>query len=87
MDQKNDKKNKRNKNSMTQDYDYNQIDDKINDSYKNRPDMKSNNKDMKFKGKRDTRNNNSSGTNGMHNSVPLTREHQMHYYSLCLSSL
>ena len=44
---------------------------------KNRPDMKSNNKDMKLKGKRDTRNNNSSGTNGMHNSVPLTREHQM----------
>ena len=44
---------------------------------KNRPDMKSNNKDMKFKGKRDTRNNNSSGRNGMHYSVPLTREHQM----------
>ena len=32
---KNDKKNRRNKNSMTQDYDYNQIDDKINDSYEN----------------------------------------------------
>ena len=32
---KNDKKNRRNKNSMTQDYDYNQIDDKINNSYKN----------------------------------------------------
>ena len=32
---KNDKKYRRNKNSMTQDYDYNQIDDKINDSYKN----------------------------------------------------
>ena len=44
---------------------------------KNRPDMKSNNKDMKFKGKRDKRNKNSSGTNGMHNSVPLTREQQM----------
>ena len=44
---------------------------------KNRPDMKSNNKDMKFKGKRDTRNNNSSGTNRMHDSVPPTREHQM----------
>ena len=44
---------------------------------KNRPDMKSNNKDMKFKWKRDTRNNNLSGTNGMHNSVTLTREHQM----------
>ena len=35
---------------------------------KNRPDMESNNKDMKFKRKRDTRNNDSSGTNGMHNS-------------------
>ena len=45
---------------------------------KNRPDTKrNNNKDMKCKGKRDTRNNNSSGTNEMHNSVPLTREHQM----------
>ena len=44
---------------------------------KNRPDMKSNNKDMKFKGKKNTRNNSSSGTNGMHNSVPLTRELQM----------
>ena len=39
--------------------------------------MKSNTKDMKFKGKKDTRNNNSPGTNGMHNSAPLTREHQM----------
>ena len=39
--------------------------------------MKSINKDMKFKGKKDKRNNNSSGTNGMHNNVPLTREHQM----------
>ena len=39
--------------------------------------MKSNNQDMKFKGKRDTRNNNSSGTNGMHNSVPLTKEYQI----------
>ena len=29
---KNDKKNRRNKNSMTQDYDYNQIDDKNDDS-------------------------------------------------------
>ena len=28
---KNDKKNRRNKNSMTQDYDYKQIDDKIDD--------------------------------------------------------
>ena len=44
---------------------------------KKRPDMKINNNDMKFKGKKDTRNNNSSGTNGMHNGVPLTREHQM----------
>ena len=44
---------------------------------KNRPDMKSDDKDIKCKGKRDTRNNNSSGLNGTHNSVPLTREHQM----------
>ena len=49
---------------------------------KNRPDMKnydmkSDNKDKKFKGKKDTRNNNSSWINGMHNSVPLAREHQM----------
>ena len=29
---KNDKKNRRNKNSMTQDYDYNQIDDKIDNN-------------------------------------------------------
>ena len=39
-------------------------------------DMKSNNKDKKFKGKKDTRNNNASETNGMH-SVPLRRKHQM----------
>ena len=31
---KNDKKNRRNKNSMTQDYDYNQIDDKNDDNSK-----------------------------------------------------
>ena len=54
---------------------------KESDFDKNRSDMKSNNKDMKFKGKRDTRNNgthkrHTSRTNGMHNSVPLTREHQ-----------
>ena len=30
----------------------------------------------KFKGKKDTRNNNSYGTNEMHNNMPLTREHQ-----------
>ena len=33
--------------------------------------------EKKFKGKKDTRNNNSQGTNGMHNSMPLTREHQV----------
>ena len=32
---KNDKKNRRNKNSMTQDYDYNQIDNKIDDNSRN----------------------------------------------------
>ena len=32
---KNDKKNRRNKNSMTQDYDYNQIDDKNGDNSRN----------------------------------------------------
>ena len=32
---KNDKKNRRNKNSMTQDYDYNQIDDKNDDNSRN----------------------------------------------------
>ena len=32
---KNDKENRRNKYSMTHDYDSNQIDDKNNDSYKN----------------------------------------------------
>ena len=32
---KNDKKNRRNKNSMTQDYDYNYTDDMNDDSYKN----------------------------------------------------
>ena len=32
---------------------------------------------MKFKGKSDLRNNNSKGTNGMHNNMPLTKEHQM----------
>ena len=33
--------------------------------------------DKKFKGKADTRNNSSKGTNGMHNNMPLTQEHQM----------
>ena len=32
---KNDKKNRRNINSMTQDYDYNQIDDKIDNNCRN----------------------------------------------------
>ena len=36
--------------------------------------IKKPNYDRKFKGKKDTRNNNSQGTNGMHNSMPLTRE-------------
>ena len=31
--------------------------------------------EKKFKGKKDTGNNNSQGTNGMHNSMPLTRGH------------
>ena len=31
----------------------------------------------KFKGKSDLRNNNSKGTNGIHNNIPLTKEHQM----------
>ena len=39
--------------------------------------MKKPNFEKKFKGKKDTRNNNSQGTNGMHNSMPLTREHQL----------
>ena len=39
--------------------------------------MKSNTGDKKFKGKSDTRNNNSKGTNGMHNNMPLTKEHQI----------
>ena len=34
------------------------------------------NGEKKFKGKKDTRNNYSHGTNGMHNNMPLTREHQ-----------
>ena len=38
---------------------------------------KSNSSDKKFKGKTDTRNNNSKETNGMHNKMPLTKEHQM----------
>ena len=38
---------------------------------------KSNTGDKKFKGKSDTRNNNSKGTNGMHNNMPLTKEHQI----------
>ena len=34
--------------------------------------IKKPNNEKKFKGKKDTRNNNSQGTNGMHNSMPLT---------------
>ena len=33
--------------------------------------------EKKFKGKPDSRNDNSNGTNGMHNNIPLTKEHQM----------
>ena len=39
--------------------------------------IKKPNFEKKFKGKKDTRNNNSQGTNEMHNSMPLTREHQV----------
>ena len=39
--------------------------------------MKGTTSAKKFKGKPDTRNNNSKGTNGMHNNTPLTKEHQM----------
>ena len=38
---------------------------------------KINNGEKKFKEKRGTRNNNSQGTNGMRNNMPLTREHQL----------
>ena len=37
--------------------------------------MKSNNGDRKFKGKKDTRNKYSQSTNGVHNNMPLTKEH------------
>ena len=46
------------------------------ENFASRP-KKSNFSDKKFKGKTDTRNNNSKGTNGMHNNMPLTKEHQM----------
>ena len=39
--------------------------------------MKGSTNAKKFKGKQDLRNNNSKGTNGMHNNIPLTKEHQM----------
>ena len=39
--------------------------------------IKKPNFEKKFKGKKDTRNNNSQGTNGMHKSMPPTREHQV----------
>ena len=38
--------------------------------------IKKPNSEKKFKRKKDTRNNNSQGTNGMHNNIPLTRGHQ-----------
>ena len=43
----------------------------INNKFYKKP-----NGEKKLKGKKDTRNNNSQGTNGMHNNMPLTREHQ-----------
>ena len=46
------------------------------ENFASRP-KKSNFSDKKFKGKTDTRNNKSKGTNGMHNNMPLTKEHQM----------
>ena len=46
------------------------------ENFTGRP-KKSNSSDKKFKGKTDTRNNNSKGTNGIHNNMPLTKEHQM----------
>ena len=46
------------------------------ENFTGRP-KKSNTGDKKFKGKADTRNNNSKGTNGMHNNMPLTKEHHM----------
>ena len=39
--------------------------------------MKGSTNAKKFKGKQDLRNNNLKGTNGMHNNIPLTKEHQM----------
>ena len=39
--------------------------------------MKGSTSAKKFKGKQDLRNNYSKGTNGMHNSIPLTKELQM----------
>ena len=44
------------------------------DNFTGKP-TKSNTDGKKFKGKADTRNNNSKGTNGMHNNMPLTKEH------------
>ena len=46
------------------------------ENFVSRP-KKSNFSEKKFKGKTDTRKNNSKGTNGMHNNMPLTKEHQM----------
>ena len=44
------------------------------ENFASRP-KKRNFSDKKFKGKTDTRNNNSKGTNGMNNNMPLTKEH------------
>ena len=39
--------------------------------------LNNNNGDEKFKGKKDTRNDNSQGINGMHINMPLTKEYQL----------
>ena len=48
----------------------------VKESINNSKINKNNNGEKKFKGKKDTRNNNSQGTNGMHNNMQLTGEHQ-----------
>ena len=48
----------------------------VKESINNSKINKNNNGEKKFKGKKDTRNNNSQGTNGMHSNMQLTGEHQ-----------
>ena len=55
---------------------YNNKKPAVKESINNSKINKNNNGEKKFKGKKDTRNKNSQGTNGMHNNMPLTREHQ-----------